>query len=165
MRNTALFSPLCHAPLVVARKRRLHDHLHCRRVVGRERIDGVEYVVDREVVVAAVVQVARDALALVVQTRYVEHVAAVQQRRGGVGEDDRAQRLVAELVSYAVDAHRLALPDGVGHGDAAGAAACRCGMSHRRRSILACRDMFGCCAPTCASAPCRARRAPVLSCA
>ncbi len=111
--------PLCHAPLVVARKRRLHDHLHCRRVVGRERIDGVEYVVDREVVVAAVVQVARDALALVVQTRYVEHVAAVQQRRGGVGEDDRAQRLVAELVSYAVDAHRLALPDGVGHGDAA----------------------------------------------
>ena len=99
-------------------------------MVSAERVGDIVDVVDRKVVVAALLEESRDALPLAVEHRDVENPARTDQRIGGVGQDDLFEELVLKIVRNAVDAVRLALPGAV---DDLGAPAARGGIDFERR--------------------------------
>ena len=83
-------------------------------MVSAERVGDIVDVVDRKVVIAALLEESRDALPLAVEHRDVENPARTDQRIGGVGQDDLFEELVLKIVRNAVNAVRLALPGSVG---------------------------------------------------
>ena len=84
--------------VVVSRQILPHDHPQLHAVVARQRIGAEEDVTDRKVVVPLLAQTGRDAFAFGVEHRNVEHVARMQQRPGRVGQDERREGTVLELV-------------------------------------------------------------------
>ena len=115
---------------VVTRKILLDIDLHIDLMVSAERVGDIVDVVDRKVVVAALLEESRDALPLAVEHRDVENPPRTDQRIGGVGQDDLFEELVLKIVRNAVDAVRLALPGAV---DDFGAPAARGGIDFERR--------------------------------
>lgn len=110
------------AAVVVSREVALDDHLDANAAVAPQRVDKILDVVDREVVISAVVEVCGDAFALLVEHRDVEYVAGAYERRGGVDVDDGLERAVAEVVRDGIYTVWLSLPRAVGDVGAVSAA-------------------------------------------
>ena len=90
------------------------DHRDVHQVVARERIGYVADVVDRESVVAAILEVARDTLPLFVEDGQVEDVAPPDERGGGVLAEYLLQEGVLVVVGEGMDAVGFPLAYGVG---------------------------------------------------
>ena len=99
---------------VVARKVGLDDHRHPDAVSAAERVGYVFDAARREVVVAPLLEVSGDARPLGVELRDVEDVARMDERVGRIGQNQRPEKLVAEVVGDGVDAVGRPLPDAVG---------------------------------------------------
>ena len=109
----------------------LLDHNpHPHAVVGREGVGHELDVVDRKIVVAPLLQIGRDALALAVEHRDVENPPRSHQRIGRVGGQNLFEELVAELIRNRVDQIGRPLPHAVGH---LGPPAARKGVDLERR--------------------------------
>ena len=105
------------------------DDAHPHAVVAREGVGQELDVVDREVVVAALLEVGRDAFALAVEHGDVENPAGPHKGVDRVGSQDLLEELVAEVVGDRIDQVGLALPHAVGD---AGAFAARNGVDLER---------------------------------
>ena len=103
------------ASCIVACQILLDDDLHAHLVVATERVGKVLDIIYREVVVTSIFQVESNTLTLRLQYRDIEDIALVQQRVYGVGQDNRFEELVLEVVGYGADMVRLALFERVGN--------------------------------------------------
>ena len=77
----------------------LYDHAYAHLTVATESIDTILDIVDREVVVTSVVQVACYALSFLVQIGNIENLTYLYQRRCGIGCNHRSQILVSEVIA------------------------------------------------------------------
>ena len=90
------------------------DHRQRHPAAAAQRIGQIADVVDREVVVAALLEPRRDAFALLVEHGDVVDVARTHQRVDRIGQHELLQEPVLEIVGERVDPIRFALPDAVG---------------------------------------------------
>ena len=96
--------------LVVAGQVLPDNHAQVDAVVPAQRIGDVLDVVDREVVVAPLLEVGRDPLTLGIEHRDVEDIARPHEPVNRIGKHQLLEELVAELVGDRVDAEGYALP-------------------------------------------------------
>ena len=83
-------------------------------MIAAERIGLVLDVVDRKIVIAALLEVGGDALPLLVEYSHIEHLAGTKQRMHRIGQDDLLEKPIPEIVRNTVDAVRLTLYGTVG---------------------------------------------------